>query len=227
MEALFLGSFAFGALFSLASVLLGFAGSAAHAAHPGHAGHGGELLPAGHDGHAMPGHGGSAQQAAEGDAVALHRALPLLNVSSLLAFLTWFGAAGYVLLRFADWPLVAALAAAVVAGGGGALVIALFLAKVLSGEREMDPREYRMEGTIARVTVTVPAAGAGEIVFSKGGSRRSEAARSLSGRPIPRETEVVVVEYEHGVAAVQPWDEFVSGGAPPAPGRGVPPAGGQ
>ena len=39
-----------------------------------------------------------------------HRALPLLNFTSLVAFLTWFGAAGYAALQFAGWPLAGALA---------------------------------------------------------------------------------------------------------------------
>ena len=143
-----------------------------------------------------------------------HQTLPILNASSLLAFLTWFGAAGYLLTRFAGWPLGVALGGGLIAGALGALAVALFLRKVLAGEQVMDPRAYRLEGTVARVTVTIPANGAGEIVFTKAGARRSEAARSLSGRPAGRDTEVVILDYEHGVATVQPWAEFVATNAP-------------
>ena len=224
METFFLVCFAFGALFTAASVALGFAGSALHVGHVGHAGHldGGGHAAGGH-GDVGGGHAGHHGVHTDGDSG--QQMLPLFNVSSLLAFLTWFGAAGFVLMRFATWPAVFAAVGGVAGGLVGAVLIALFLARVLAGEREMDPRDYRLEGTIARVTVTIPAGGTGEIVFSKAGSRRGEAARSLSGAPIPRGEDVVVIEYARGVAAVQPWDEFVARKRPEAVEQGTPPAG--
>ncbi len=230
METFFLVCFTFGALFTVASVVLGFAGGAMHVGGIGHgvpAGHGGL---AGHGGHGHIGHvpatdGQSGHHMGHTDGDGVHQGLPLLNVSSLVAFLTWFGAAGFLLLRFASWPAPLAAIGGVAAGLAGAVLIASFLGVLLRGEREMDPRDYRLEGTIARVTVTIPAGGTGEIVFSKAGSRRSEAARNLTGAPIPRGAEVVVIEYAHGVASVQPWDEFVARKAPEDVAGGVPPAG--
>jgi hypothetical protein len=78
----------------------------------------------------------------------------------------------------------------------------------MRGETRMDPAQYRMEGTLARVTIGIPEGGTGEIIFSKGDSRRSEGARSIDGRPIARNEEVVVVDYQRGIALVQSWDEF-------------------
>ena len=49
------------------------------------------------------------------------------------------------------------------------------------------------------------------MVFSKVGARRSEAARSLGGTPIPRGAEVVITDYVDGKAIVQPWAEFIAG----------------
>jgi hypothetical protein len=80
---------------------------------------------------------------------------------------------------------------------------------ILKGEIEMDPDDYRLEGTVGQVTVSIPAGGTGEVVFSKVNTRRSEAARALGGVAIPRGTEVVITSYEGGFATVQPWDEFV------------------
>jgi hypothetical protein len=42
------------------------------------------------------------------------------------------------------------------------------------------------------------------VVFTKGGVRRSEAARALTG-PVPRGTEVVITRYANGFATVEPW----------------------
>jgi hypothetical protein len=59
------------------------------------------------------------------------------------------------------------------------------------------------------VTVRVPDHGTGEVVFSKAGLRRSEAARGLDGAAIPRGTEVVITQYADGFATVQPWSEYL------------------
>lgn len=254
MEIVFLACFIFGALFTVTSVVLGFAGHelhelhlghGAHAGHVGHSGpgvgasgHGDLTAPGGHAPHQVgPGlpagdgaaHAGHHAGPAQGDAdqgAGIHHGLPLLNASSILAFLTWFGAAGYLLTAFGGWPLWGAVPAAMVAGLAGASIIALFLAKVMAGESEMSPRDYRLEGTIARVSSGIPAGGVGEIVFTKAGACRGEAARNLSGRPLPRDTEVVILEYERGVATVQPWDELAARPAIDSAQTGeIPPAG--
>ena len=47
-------------------------------------------------------------------------------------------------------------------------------------------------------------------MFTKAGTRRSEGARSRTGQPIARGTEVVILEYARGIAFVQPWDELMA-----------------
>lgn len=193
MESVFLGCFLFGLLMVLGSVVLGFAQMALPGGGDGfHIGHGSAHGSA-HHGHAQ-GHG--------------QRGLPLWNVSSLLAFLMWFGAAGYAAVAFAGLSPAVALIPAVALGALGGLLVSAFLALVLRGETRMDPAQYRIEGTLARVTVSIPEQGTGEIVFTKADSRRSEGARSISGRPIARGEEVVVIDYQRGIALVEPWEEF-------------------
>ncbi len=233
METVFLFCFVFGAVFTALSAVLGFAGSVfSHL--PGsqiHAGEGHEL-PVAHasHGHIHLAHG---QVHANGalhpqhdfgpqDHAAIHgdhgeqatstgffSHLPLLNVSSLLAFLTVFGAAGFILMRFAGWSPLWATPVAIVPGVAADVLLALVLGKILAGETVMHPVDYELEGTIGRITVSIPAGGTGEVIYSKGGTRRGEAARSLNDRAIPYDTEVVIVEYQHGIALVQPYEEFV------------------
>jgi membrane protein implicated in regulation of membrane protease activity len=231
METFFLVCFVFGALFTLTSFFLGALG--AGLGHGVHLGHGGDAGPAGHFGHAEPvGHGGAAHAPQGphglhvphgpsdatggeqmGGVVSGHLGflaqVPIFNLTALLGFLTWFGAAGFVLLRFGTWPLVAVLLVALFAGFVAALLLALFLRKLLEGERVMDPADYRLQGTLARVTVSIPATGVGEIIFIMAGARRSEAARSATGQPLARGTEVVILHHARGVAAVQPWRELL------------------
>jgi hypothetical protein len=102
------------------------------------------------------------------------------------------------------------LLGAVAAGAVGWYLVARFLGLVLAGEREMDPADYRLEGTVSQVTVGIPAGGTGEVVFSMAGARRSEAARAVGGTAIPRGSEVVITSYADGFATVQPWGEFLA-----------------
>jgi hypothetical protein len=186
MDTIFLACFIFGALFTLGSLVLGFAG---------HLGH-----PAAH-GHGASGHAEAHHAFAD---------LPLLNASSVVGALTWFGAAGYLLVRLGSLAVPAIILGALIAGAAGWYLVARFLGLILSGEREMDPDDYRLEGTVGNLTVSIPAGGTGEVLFSKAGARRSEAARAIGGVPILRGTEVVITSYVDGFATVQPWGEFLA-----------------
>lgn len=223
METLFLFCFVFGALFTIVSAVLGFTGSAfthlpgGHV-HPGN----GHELTIGHAGHgngqtgAHPLHGQAdhslahaGEHAEQSSAPPFFSHVPLFNVSSLLAFVTAFGATGFILMHYSGWPALWATVVAILPGIAADVLIALMLGKILAGETVMRPVDYELEGTIGRVTVSIPAGGVGEVVFSKRGTRRSEAARSLGAKPISYDTEVVIIDYEHGIALVQPYDDFV------------------
>ncbi len=234
METVFLFCFVFGALFTVASALLGFAGSAfshlpgvghgheipaAHASHGhihlSHAQHLHVQANGGVDAHDLAvGHGHSATHLSEHveqtSIPPFFSRLPLLNVSSLLAFLTAFGAAGFILMRFAGWSPLGATLVALVPGVAADVLLALLLGTLLAGETVMRPIDYELQGTVGRVTISIPAGGVGEVVFSKGGTRRSEAARSLGAKAIAYDSEVVIIDYERGTALVQPYEEFVS-----------------
>jgi membrane protein implicated in regulation of membrane protease activity len=158
---------------------------------------------------------GDAQQ---GSGAALHHAsslllrplLGLLSLPVLLAFVTWFGAAGYLATRYGALSLAMALLLAALAGVAASFLMAKVIARLRAGETFLGREAYRMEGTVARVAVPIPPDAPGEIVFTKAGVRRGEAARSLDGQPIARGEEVVVVRYERGVAHVQRWTDFMA-----------------
>src|SRR3979411_909567 len=217
MESIFLACFVFGALFTLASVALGFAGhGAAHFGHgPAHIGHGpGDIGHAGSAHIHVEGHGAHGIDHSHGVHAEVPHSdqttFPWMNASSVIGALTWFGAAGYLLLRLGDFALPAVIIGALLAAGVGWYLVARFLGLVLAGEREMDPEDYRLEGTVGQVTISIPPGGTGEVVFAKAGARRSEAARAMGGAPIARGSEVVITPYSDGFATVQPWGEFLA-----------------
>jgi hypothetical protein len=213
LSAVFLGCFVFGFVAALASFVLG----GDHGIHlGGHhldlgAGHGhlggvahGDLA-IGHAGHAVDGagHGGGAHGAADG--------LFPLNPTTALTFLTWFGGAGFVLHNFYHVVAVASLAIAGLAGLFGAGIVFLFLLKVIvPNQALMREADYDPVGSVGRVSVAIRDEGLGEVVYARGGTRRSAGARSLDGQALERGTEVVIAKYDRGVAYVQPWTEFVS-----------------
>jgi membrane protein implicated in regulation of membrane protease activity len=202
METVFLACFVFGLLFTLASLALGAIGGG-HFGHAGHMGHAGDVGHAGHAGHLDHGSHGAHHDVSRGET-------PLFNASSVVAGLTWFGATGYVLTRLGDWALPAALLSALAVGALGWYLVARFLGLILKGEVELDPADFRLEGTVGQVSVRIPSGGTGEVQFEKGGTRRSEAARAMGGAAIPRGTEVVITSYADGFATVQPWSEFLA-----------------
>lgn len=141
-----------------------------------------------------------------------HGHVPLVNFGTVCAFMTWFGGIGYLLTAYS--VLVGLATASLAAAGGvvGAGVVFLFMAKLLATDNvPMRASDFYMPGTLGRVTVTIPAGGTGEIVYTQGGSRKTAAARGESGQAVERGVEVVVMRYERGVAYVQPWDEAAVG----------------
>jgi len=65
-----------------------------------------------------------------------------------------------------------------------------------------------MVGTLGKLTVGIREKGTGEMVYVQGGTRKSSAARSEDERPIDRGTEVVITQYDKGIAYVRRWDEL-------------------
>ncbi|MBA2276792.1 MAG: hypothetical protein H0W06_03430 [Chloroflexia bacterium] len=188
LDAVLLGCFLFGIVFSLASLALGFA-------------------DIGHGGH----HGGDAGHAEANGSHGGHAVLALVNLSSALAFLTWFGGIAYLARNGFGWIVPASVLLGFVGGLLGAAAVGLLIRRVLRDPRSvLDPRDYELVGMIGRVTSAIRPGGFGEIVYEQGGTRHVAAARATSANGITRGLEVVVLRLERGVAVVQPWDELLA-----------------
>jgi hypothetical protein len=131
-----------------------------------------------------------------------------INGFTLVIFLCWFGGAGYLLERYGGFVVPMVLLLATVAGIAGASTLFWFMAHVLAPhEHALTAEETETIGMVGRVSGAIRDHGTGEILFSQNGSRRFAAARSENGLPIPRDTEVVVMRYEQGIAWVRRWDD--------------------
>lgn len=146
--------------------------------------------------HASAGHGGSGNS------------ISPVNGFTLVIFLCWFGGSGYLLERYGGFVVPVVLLLSTIAGVAGAAALFWFMAHVLMPhEHELTAEETATIGMIGRVSGAIRDHGTGEILFSQNGSRRFAAARSENGLPIARDTEVVVMRYEQGIAWVRRWDE--------------------
>jgi hypothetical protein len=133
------------------------------------------------------------------------------SFSTAMAFLAWFGGAGYLLTAWGKIGTLAVLGFAGMAGLTGAAIVFAFLAKVLMRtDSALYEADYRMEGLLGRISSGIREGGTGEIIFSQEGIRRTCGARSENGKALPRGTEVVITRYEKGIAYVRTWEEMAN-----------------
>jgi hypothetical protein len=134
--------------------------------------------------------------------------VPWWNGFSIMIFLCWFGAAGYLLTRYGTFVAGVVLALAAVCGvAGGAIIFAFLTRFLLPHEHELTADETEVVGAVGRVSSPIRPAGTGEIVYQQLGALRSAPARSEDGVPIPKQEEVFVVRYEKGIAYVRRWED--------------------
>jgi membrane protein implicated in regulation of membrane protease activity len=179
--------------------VLGRFGGHVHLAHVGHV----------HAPHAVAGAAHLAGSGARGGGASVPSSVPWWNAFSLMIFLCWFGAAGYLLTRYGSFVALVVLVLAVVCGFAGGAIVFLFLTRVLlPHERELTADETDVVGAVGRLSSAIRAGGVGEMVYEQLGARRSAPARSDDGEPIQKQEEVYVVRYEKGIAYVRRWDDL-------------------
>jgi membrane protein implicated in regulation of membrane protease activity len=186
---------------------VGNGGDAAAAGHSGQVGHVGDVGHAGDVGHGHSEAGSVYAHASNAQPVA--SASPL-NLMTVMAFLTWFGGAGYILYTVFGIFLPLSLLAAVAAGALAGWLVYMFLVKVLlPGTTAGDLRAQSLIGTVAHVSIPIPEGRVGEIVYTLEGARHSDGAKAVDGRALERDKEVVIIRYERGIAYVQEWERFL------------------
>ena len=177
---------------------MGHFGGHIHLPHVPHAPH---LPSAAHVPHA-PHAGGGAARGGPG--------VPWWNGFSIMVFLCWFGAAGYLLTRYGSFVAGVVVVLAGVCGVGGGAIVFLFLVKVMMPhDRELTADETAVTGVVGRVSAAIRPSGTGEIIYEQLGARRSAPARSEDGTRIEKQEEVFVVRYEKGIAYVRRWEEVL------------------
>jgi len=131
------------------------------------------------------------------------------SLGALLVFLSWLGGVGFVLSSAAGWPLIAALPVAALLGVGVGAVVQWAVRKLSNPAGSvLEPEQYRLPGTLGRVSSSIRAGGTGEVIYEQGGVRQVVAARAAGAQALPRGTEVVVLSVDQGIATVEVFDPF-------------------
>ena len=220
LSLVFIACFLFGLLFLLGTALLGNLGHAGihsvahhagiHIAGHAQAPHIGGSHAVGHGTHVAthgPAHSTGQTSSTQGNASLL---LSYLNPTSIVLFLLGFGFFGYVFHNTAHLILPFTLLFAGVSGVIIAVLLLVMLSRIF-GDSEGNTVQDVVDrtGLLGKVSITIPENSLGEIIYtSPGGLRKSIPARSTDGRRLESGQEVVVINYQHGVAEVDTWERF-------------------
>lgn len=208
LSLLFIGCFLLGMLYLVITALFG---NLAH-------GHGGVQ----HVDHSMTHHAlthhthvghGSTHRSSDGDSDNNQFSLlSIINPTNIVLFLIGFGFFGYALHTNTNFALPIILLLSASSGVILALLLLLFFSRVFSGSEAATVQDVSdRTGLLGKVSITIQKDEIGEILYvSPGGMRKSIAARSVDGRRLERDQEVVVVNYQRGIAEVDTWDHFVN-----------------
>ena len=165
----------------------------------------------GHHSHVQVGHSGGHVSAGHphsgGGEIDLMQISPF-NFPSIMAFLSWFGAVGFLTLHHYRFGVWMSLVASIVGGMAGGWIVYRFLRKMMSYDGAIDPADYQMEGALGTLEIGIRVGGTGELVYVQGGARKTCAARAEDGSVIEKGAEVAVMRYEKGIAYVRRWEEF-------------------
>ena len=135
--------------------------------------------------------------------------LSWFNATTLMAFLAWFGGTGYILTKKSHLVAFMSLSIAILSGLLAGCLVFRFMSRLLKdGTGEMNEWDYRQEGSIGTVSISIRPSGTGEVIFEQHGVRHSAGARSDDGAAIEKGSEVVISRYEKGIAYVKKWGEF-------------------
>nr|WP_223702112.1 hypothetical protein [Sutcliffiella deserti] len=128
----------------------------------------------------------------------------------ILSFFTVFSASGYLLEKFSpfsDWLVLGA--ASLIAIGLVTLLHFFVFVPIRSAESSLGYSDEDLKGKLAKVIISVPQDGFGEVVLSIGGSTVSKSAQSFDNEPIPYDTEVLIINVQQGVVFVTPYEKVL------------------
>jgi len=164
----------------------------------------GEIFGGDHDvGSHDIGHGGDADHAG-GPSV--------FSLRIMASFLTAFGVGG-VVARYYRLSHPIASGIGLITGVAMAGIVYQFAKVLYSQQASSEIRMQGLVGTIAEVSVAIPAGGVGQVALSSAGARSEHIARSADGQPLARGAAVVITGLGGDSVIVAPAGSPAVGGS--------------
>lgn len=217
LSLVFIACFLFGLLFFIITALLGNLGHGATHSTGHHTG-----VHVSHHTAAVHGHGpvhapsthtaNTHASTANGSAGGIQLLFSYINITSVMFFLLGFGFFGYLFHNTGHLMSFLTLLLAAISGVIIAALLLVLLSRLFGDSEGATVQDVSdRTGLLGKVSLSIPEHGLGEIIYvSPGGMRKSIPARSIDGRRLERDQEVVVINYAHGVAEVDTWDHFIN-----------------
>jgi membrane protein implicated in regulation of membrane protease activity len=142
--------------------------------------------------------------------------LDFLNPTTLVSAIAAFGGAGILLNEYTT--LAPGSSIVLASCISIALSIALHFVYVRPMRRGENSVAFSMRdfpGQVGQVTVSIPAAGYGEVMIRIGAGNTNQIAASFDGSPIRNGARVVVIEVRDDTLLVSPFDDDTDEVAPP------------
>jgi hypothetical protein len=213
LSLLFVACFLTGLVFFVVTALLGNLGHGiAHGAtHNGSVVHTTDTHVAHTAGHGTT-HTAGSHGTAHGGAQGHNQSLSsFINPTSIMLFLLGFGFFGYLFHNTIQAVAAITLTLAGISGVIIAALLLIMLSRLFGDSEESSVQDVSdRTGLLGKVSITIQENSLGEIIYvSPAGMRKSIPARSIDGRRLERDQEVVVVNYQHGIADVDTWEHFI------------------
>lgn len=138
---------------------------------------------------------------------------PVLRPMVIVSFITAFGGAGLLLLRYT--PLAGAWAVLLAVPAALAIAAVVFVTYVRPMENSENSTSFSIRdltGRIAEVLVPIPAKGYGEVLVRSGAGNTNQIAASFDGEELEAGARVVVVDIREDTLLVSRLDHFSNDG---------------
>lgn len=134
--------------------------------------------------------------------------IPFLDPATILAFISFTSATGYILEKFTSLTSWIVLIIALLIGSFAALLVYyLLLVPLRSAEVSLVYTEESLEGKLAKVITPIPLNGFGEIIIETINGVIAKRAASFKGEEIPYDQTVLIIEIRDGTALVTVYEE--------------------
>ncbi|QFT87465.1 putative membrane protein YuaF [Bacillus sp. THAF10] len=133
-----------------------------------------------------------------------------IDPALIFSFFTVFGASGFLFEKFSALSGWLVLIIATILSLLLVILLHIFVfVPIRSADASLGYTDDDLKGKLAKVIISIPKDGFGEVVLSIGGSTVSRSAQSFDNEDIAYDTEVLIIDVQTGVVSVTPYEKVL------------------